>query len=100
MRALGLAPMARLAGLAPLVVRLIVGIIMFAHGLQKLTQMGPLDFGQGMLVGLDVPLRYSSDTCDLRRAYRRYPAHRRFSIASRCLPAHDQPRRRDPACQG
>ena len=50
MRALGLAPMARL------VVRLIVGIIMFAYGLQKLTQMGPVGFGQGMLAGLEVRL--------------------------------------------
>ncbi len=37
MRALSLAPMARLASLAPLAVRAIVGIIMIAHGLQKLT---------------------------------------------------------------
>ena len=37
MNALSLAPMARLASLAPLAVRVIVRIIMVAHGLQKLT---------------------------------------------------------------
>jgi uncharacterized membrane protein YphA (DoxX/SURF4 family) len=36
----------RLAALAPLVVRIIVGLIMFAHGLMKL-QRGPGMFGQG-----------------------------------------------------
>ena len=41
MNALSLAPMARLASLAP---RVIVGIIMVAHGLQKLTG-GPANFG-------------------------------------------------------
>ncbi len=54
MRALSLAPLARLASLAPLAVRVIVGIIMFAHGLQKLTG-GPGNFGQG-LAGMGVPL--------------------------------------------
>lgn len=54
MRTLSLAPMARLAGLAPLAVRVIVGIIMFAHGLQKL-QGGPANFGQA-LAGMGVPL--------------------------------------------
>lgn len=53
MRTLSLSPLARLAGLAPLAVRIIVGIIMFAHGLQKL-QGGPSGFGQG-LAGMDVP---------------------------------------------
>ena len=56
MRTLSLSPVARLAGLAPLVVRVIVGVIMFAHGLQKLTQMGPGNFGGQMLAGLGVPL--------------------------------------------
>jgi putative oxidoreductase len=42
------------AGYAPLVVRVLVGIIMFAHGLQKL-QGGPANFGQG-LAQLGVPL--------------------------------------------
>ena len=54
MRALSLAPLARLASLAPLAVRVIVGIIMAAHGLQKLTG-GPANFGQG-LAGMGVPL--------------------------------------------
>ena len=53
MRTLSLSPLARLAGLAPLAVRIIVGIIMFAHGLQKL-QGGPSGFGQG-LAGMGVP---------------------------------------------
>ena len=53
MRTLSLSPLARLAGLAPLAVRIIVGIIMFAHGLQKL-QVGPSGFGQG-LAGMGVP---------------------------------------------
>src|SRR5215210_6905429 len=56
MRTLSLSPVARLAGLAPLVVRVIVGVIMFAHGLQKLTQMGPGNFGEQALAGLGVPL--------------------------------------------
>jgi putative oxidoreductase len=46
--------MARFAGLAPLVVRVIVGIIMALHGWQKL-QGGPANFGQA-LAGLGVPL--------------------------------------------
>ena len=54
MRTLNLSPLARLAGLAPLAVRLIVGSIMFAHGLQKL-QGGPGNFAQG-LAGMGVPL--------------------------------------------
>jgi uncharacterized membrane protein YphA (DoxX/SURF4 family) len=43
----------RLAALAPLVVRIIVGLIMFAHGLMKL-QRGPGMFGQG-LAEMSVP---------------------------------------------
>ena len=42
------------AGYAPLVVRVLVGIIMVAHGWQKL-QGGPANFGEG-LAGLGVPL--------------------------------------------
>lgn len=55
MRALSLAPLARLAGLAPLLVRVIVGVIMAVHGWQKL-QAGPANFGQGLLASLGVPL--------------------------------------------
>jgi putative oxidoreductase len=46
----------RFAGFAPLVVRVIVGIIMAAHGWQKLTQTGPANFGGQMLSGMGVPL--------------------------------------------
>jgi putative oxidoreductase len=42
------------AGYAPLVVRVLVGVIMLAHGWQKL-QGGPSGFGQA-LAGLGVPL--------------------------------------------
>jgi putative oxidoreductase len=56
MRTLSLSPMDRLAGFAPLVVRVIVGVIMAAHGLQKLTEFGPSNFGEQMLGGLGVPL--------------------------------------------
>lgn len=55
-KALGLSQANRLAGLAPLLVRLIVGTIMAAHGLQKLTQMGPGNFGGQVLASLGVPL--------------------------------------------
>ncbi len=44
------------AGLAPVIVRVVVGIVMFAHGLQKLRGPGPTGFGQGALAGLGVPL--------------------------------------------
>jgi putative oxidoreductase len=54
MRTLSLSPLARLAALAPLSARVIVGIIMFAHGLQKLLG-GPANFG-GALEGMGVPL--------------------------------------------
>jgi len=40
---------------APVVIRLVVGVIMLAHGWQKLTVMGPGAFGEGMLAGLGVP---------------------------------------------
>ncbi len=54
MRTLALSPMDRLAGFAPLVVRVIVGIIMAAHGFQKLVA-GPGAFGQ-MLGQMNIPL--------------------------------------------
>lgn len=54
MNALSLSPLARLAGFGPLAARVIVGAIMFAHGLQKLLN-GPANFG-GALEGLGVPL--------------------------------------------
>ena len=54
MRALTLAPLSQLAGLAPLAVRVILGILMIAHGAQKL-QAGPANFGRD-LAGMGVPL--------------------------------------------
>ena len=53
MRTLALSPFAGLAGLAPLLARVIVGVIMAAHGLQKLLG-GPANFG-GFLQQLGVP---------------------------------------------
>ncbi len=53
MRTLALSPMDRLAEFAPLAVRVIVGTIMAAHGLQKLSA-GPGNFG-GLLAQLGVP---------------------------------------------
>ena len=58
-KALGLSPVARFAGLAPLLVRVIVGIIMTAHGWQKLSQMGPAGFGQVPSDRLAYPCRGS-----------------------------------------
>jgi putative oxidoreductase len=54
MRALALSPMDRLAEFAPLVVRVIVGVIMAAHGLQKLLA-GSGSFG-GFLAQFGVPV--------------------------------------------
>lgn len=56
MHVLGLAPLRRLAPAAPVIARLLVGIVMLAHGWQKLTAMTPAGFGEGMLDGLGVPL--------------------------------------------
>lgn len=56
MRTLSLSPLSRLASLAPLAARLIAGIIMIAHGWQKLTEVGPGNFGGQVLAGLGVPL--------------------------------------------
>jgi putative oxidoreductase len=55
MNLLALSPLHRLAWLAPLVLRAVAGIIMAAHGWQKLTQVGPATFG-GFLAELGVPL--------------------------------------------
>jgi putative oxidoreductase len=49
------APVERLAGAVPLVVRVIVGAIMAAHGWQKLTMTGPANFGSNMLSSLGIP---------------------------------------------
>ena len=53
MRALSLTPLHRFTDLAPLVLRLGIGLVFFLHGLQKLTQ-GPSGFA-GMLTGLGTP---------------------------------------------
>ena len=39
-----------------LVLRVVVGVLIAAHGLQKLTTAGPAGFGRGTLAGLGVPL--------------------------------------------
>lgn len=54
MNALGLSALGRSAGFAPLVLRLILGFLIAAHGWQKL-QAGPAMFGQN-LEKLGVPL--------------------------------------------
>lgn len=55
MNILALAPLGRLAGAAPVVVRVIVGVIMLAHGWGKLTGPGgPVGVG-GFLAGEGVP---------------------------------------------
>ncbi|MBV9455377.1 MAG: DoxX family protein [Rubrobacter sp.] len=57
MRVFGLSLPAQLSGVALLVVRVIVGIIMTAHGWQKLTEIGPANFGQGLAQsGVPLPI--------------------------------------------
>jgi putative oxidoreductase len=56
MRVFGLSLPARLSEVAFLVVRVIVGIIIAAHGWQKLTVIGPANFGQDLLAQSGVPL--------------------------------------------
>src|SRR5919205_2572339 len=53
---LGLSALAsRLVSFAPLMARVIPGVLMVVHGWQKLS-MGPANVGQGMLASLGVPL--------------------------------------------
>jgi putative oxidoreductase len=52
---LGLQPLAQGAGFAPLILRVMAGIIMVVHGWQKL-QGGPANFGSQALANLGVPL--------------------------------------------
>jgi putative oxidoreductase len=54
MRTLALSPLNKLAELAPLILRVVLGTIMAAHGLQKL-QAGPANFG-AFLGQMGVPL--------------------------------------------
>lgn len=54
MRALGLTAAGRLGPLAPLLLRLGLGVIFIAHGAQKM-QAGPANFGATTLAGLGVP---------------------------------------------
>ena len=54
-RMLSLPPIARFADFGPFILRVIAGIIMLAHGLQKLIEFGPANFG-GVLADLGVPL--------------------------------------------
>jgi putative oxidoreductase len=55
MHVLGLSPLRQLAPAAPVIARLLVGIVMTAHGWQKLTEMTPAGFGGDMLGMLGVP---------------------------------------------
>ena len=54
-RMLGRQPLARFTGFAPLILRVMAGIVMAAHGWQKL-QGGPANFGSQALANLGVPL--------------------------------------------
>jgi putative oxidoreductase len=45
----------RFADLGPLALRLLAGIVMTAHGAQKLFEVGPAKFGSTMLADLGVP---------------------------------------------
>lgn len=55
MHALSIPPLHRLAPLAPVVLRILVGGIMALHGWQKLVEMGPAMFGQTMIADLGLP---------------------------------------------
>lgn len=55
MHPLSLPPVRRLAPAAPVVLRVVVGVVMAVHGWQKLTQMTPAGFGGGMVADLGVP---------------------------------------------
>lgn len=55
MNALSLPFLHRLTPYAPVVIRVVVGVVMVAHGWQKLTDMGPAMFGSGMLEPNGIP---------------------------------------------
>ena len=56
MRTLRFQPLAQFAGFAPLILRVMAGIVMAAHGWQKLVEFGPANFGRQALGNLGVPL--------------------------------------------
>ena len=89
----------RFAGVAMLIVRVIVGLIMVAHGWQKLMG-GPANFG-GLLAQLGVPLpTLMAWVVMLVELGRRRSAHRRAAVSAGRPAAHDRPRRCDPAREG
>jgi putative oxidoreductase len=58
MHALSLSPLSRASPFAPLVLRVVVGGVMLAHGIQKWFQIGPAEFGRGPIeesLGLPAP---------------------------------------------
>ena len=98
MRVLGFSLRARLSEVALLVMRVMVGIIMLAHGWQKFTVFGSVNFGSRLLAQSGVPLPiFMGYLSDLNRAYRRHTAHRGAVIAAGYLRAHYRPRRCDPS---
>lgn len=56
MRFLSFPALQRFAPAAPVVLRVVVGVVMATHGWQKLTVTGPTAFGESMLTDLGVPL--------------------------------------------
>src|SRR5215217_6244208 len=98
MGALSGEPVRGAAGYAPLVVRVLVGLVMAAYGWQKL-QGGPANFGQA-LAGLGVPLPTLMAYVDVRRAHRRHPAYHRAAIEARRPAAHYRPRHGDSPGEG
>ena len=100
MRTLSLSPLSRLASLAPLAVRVIAGIIMLAHGWQKLTETGPGNLGGQMLAGLGVPLTvFMGYVVTFLEIIGGILLIIGFPIAARRSPAHDRPGSCDFACQ-
>src|SRR5688572_1460867 len=55
MKALSLSGAGRQIGLATLILRVVTGVVMFAHGYQKLTGGGAAGFGRNALASLGVP---------------------------------------------
>ncbi len=95
MRVFGISLPARLPEVALLVVRVIVGIIMLAHGWQKLTMIGPANFGQGLAqrgVPLPVFMGYVVTFTELIGAILLIEG---AIIADSCPRAHYRSHRRD-----